>query len=54
MTNYEKIKEMSLEEVAELMGEYADCLFCPMVGKCGIYDRCADRWKEWLSQEVKQ
>lgn len=50
MTNFEKIKTMSTEELADFICGLADCRCCP------IY--CSDRtckcsWVEWLKSEVK-
>lgn len=61
MTNYEKIKGMSVEELAELIasGEWsAICPFCKYYGteNCcvenkGASKNCADGIKEWLESE---
>lgn len=61
ISNYKKIKEMSVEELAELMvsGEWsAICPFCKYYGTENCYvenkgasKNCADGIKEWLESE---
>lgn len=64
MTNYEKIKGMSVEELAELMasGEWsAICPFCKYYGTENCYienegasKNCAEGIKEWLESECDE
>lgn len=54
MTNYDRIKSMNVEEMAEFLFEYFDCDFCPMSAKCKTqnYENCKKNIKRWLLQEV--
>lgn len=55
MTNYEKIKSMRIEEMAELLQESP---FCTMVEDDCIYgwheNDCVAHAKEWLNSEVEE
>lgn len=57
MNNYERIKNMTLEEMSKIIGDISPCEFC-------IYNDslksclnsgmdCGNATKEWLKQEVK-
>lgn len=54
MTNYEKIKNMSVEEMAELLQESQFCMF--VHGTECIYgwheSDCKEHAKQWLESEV--
>lgn len=61
MTNYDRIKSMSVEEMADFFEGHFDCNFCPeserledsplLKGeKCD--ERCTYHIKQWLLQEV--
>ena len=57
MNNYEKIKAMSLDEMAEFI-KCSDCYYCP-VSTCKIWyddeeytgEMCDKYAKQWLQQE---
>ena len=59
MTNYERIKNMSVEEMAVMLADeipHGDCYGCD---KCDyshspyrLNDGCQDGWLEWLESEV--
>ena len=62
MINFEKIKNMSLEKMANTIGNaILDCAFCPI---CNFCDRviggdarsvnCIKVWMEWLKSEVEE
>ena len=57
MTNFEKIKAMSLEEMAARITSYADCdycNYCPAFKFCnssGIFG-CYEVIEKWLESEV--
>lgn len=55
MTNYERIKSMSVEELADFL-EYisrtADCSCCPAYNFCELNIDCDELIKQWLLQEV--
>lgn len=57
MTNFEKIKNMSVEELAEKLDELSDCDCCSIKEFCDkkTFTRCmscTDVWKDWLKSEV--
>ena len=57
MTNYEKIKNMSVEEMAIFLYSYiADCEMCPAVESCKASREltCKERLFEWLESEVEE
>ena len=52
-TNYERIKDMTVEEMAEfLRGLNIDCTRCPR--RCSCSDTCEVTLKNWLEQEYKR
>lgn len=55
MTNFERIKDMSIEELAEKLDELFACDRCPIEEFCeDTVDRgCTDTWIKWLKSEVK-
>lgn len=60
MTNFEKIKNMSIDELAAKCCEGLTCAFCPIASFC---DRiigedvrlvnCVKVWETWLKSEVQ-
>lgn len=62
MTNFEKIKNMSVEELAHLMDRVSsDCEVCPIYDFCedirfnlNCFLDCKTVWKQWLKSEVKK
>lgn len=56
MTNYEQIKNMSVEEMAKALDVPTPCDYCYYNHKCGYghQDReCADGIRLWLESEVE-
>ena len=53
MNNYEKIKQMSVDEMAKQLLSYMDCDFCPAKSKLCLF-RCHKNIKQWLLQEVEE
>ena len=57
MTNFEKIKNMSVEELSELFSRTVQfCHYCPIKEYCLIdirADSCASEWEQWLKSEVE-
>ncbi|MNJ04720.1 hypothetical protein D3C73_1656080 [compost metagenome] len=59
MTNYEKIKSMNIDEMAEFMFNMVDCISCTHKLKrsndvCnGDGKKCLKVTKEWLKKDVK-
>lgn len=62
MTNFEKIKNMNVEELALLMDSVSsDCQECPICGFCedirlklNHFLHCKTVWKSWLKSEVEE
>lgn len=55
MNNYEKIKAMTLDEMAEFLDE-SPCLHCSddkSNNKCDCLKKCRKHIKQWLQQESK-
>lgn len=50
MTNFEKIKNMSVEELADFIAEMAEC------DRCFVYcsGDCKYSWEQWLKSEVEE
>ena len=51
MTNYERIKNMSVEEMAEFLNEASNCCLVPT--DC-ITESCTECLKQWLESEVTE
>lgn len=51
MNNFEKIKQMTVEEMAKWLRFCVSCGYCPIYDKCQNGD-CEKEFKQWLSQEV--
>lgn len=56
MTNYEKIKAMSVEKMAERIRKLTtDCEDCPAKGYCVLdFKTCKETVQEWLESEVEE
>lgn len=63
MTNFEKIKNMSVEELADTMANVmVDCVWCPICDFCALHNRdttqefdsCSGSWGQWLKSEVEE
>lgn len=56
ITNADRIRSMSDEELAKLIAENIDCTMCPFVNveeKCGEI-QCSKLILEWLQSEVEE
>lgn len=57
MTNFEKIKNMSIDEIADkLDGLVSSCECCPIEVFCRKNKKiiaCKTVWKNWLKREVE-
>ena len=57
MTNFERIKAMSVDEMAKAFELHTACSICPAYKVCpdkwGKYDDCCDFIKKWLEREVE-
>lgn len=56
MTNYEKIKAMSVEEMAGWLDDQVavNCAACPAENVCGIELSCVGTIIKWLEREVEE
>ena len=55
MSNYEKIKNMSIDEMADFLEDIygVDCN-CPAKASCDMFDSCLQAIVAWLESEVKE
>lgn len=56
MTNFEKIKNMSIEEMVYKLDEVFACEFCPIEVFCRKNKKtiaCKTVWKNWLKREAE-
>ena len=54
MNNYEKIKNMTVDEIAEWLSNRAGCCFCIYeFTECNEAIGCVDGIKQWLLSEVE-
>lgn len=61
MTNADRIRSMTDEELAELIGDTIDCGFCKDMANYDVCPVSADNdrncykyWLDWLQQEVEE
>jgi hypothetical protein len=56
MTNFEYIKQMSIDDIVKYWEDKMDCDNCPMRNKCFHSDckNCTDFIKAWLNSEYKE
>ena len=55
MTNFEKIKNMSVEELAKKIWLYMNCRDCPIKVKCfPSQKKCVEVWGSWLKSEAEE
>lgn len=52
MTNEEKLKNLSTEELARFIADIADCGTCNNPIKC--HGNCKVAWEQWLKSEVEK
>lgn len=57
MTNFEKIKNMSVDELASECCKGLTCAFCPIANFCehiiGGDVNCVKVWRKWLKSEAE-
>lgn len=54
MTNFEKIKNMSVDEMAKKLDELFTCERCPITEFCNKNEKikkCKSIWEKWLKSE---
>ena len=55
MNNYKKIKQMTVDEMAEFLSNRAACGFCIYeFDECNEAIGCVEGIKQWLLQEVEE
>ena len=52
MNNFEKIKQMSIDEMAIFLANHVACEYCPMQKNCIAKNGCDELFKQWLLSEV--
>lgn len=62
-TNYERIKNMTVEELAEFITNYMHCDTCPVTNECwenggytekGDWNSCQQWYGKWLQAESEE
>lgn len=55
MTNADRIRSMTDEELGKLLNEFGHCPLSRNIGDdCTRYDRCRDCWIDWVKEEAKE
>lgn len=55
MTNYERIKHMSVDELADFLCDNECCYMCAFCDRlCKVDEECHEGISEWLKQEVEE
>lgn len=57
MTNYDRIKQMSVDEMAEYLSDHWSCVDCAFEQDCDDNDNyisCHKNIKQWLLWEVRE
>lgn len=54
MTNEERIKSLSTEELADEFRKISTCWACPLLNICSSAKSCREKWKQWLKSEVEE
>ena len=54
LSNADRIRAMTDEELAEYMGDVQTWGGCPNHGARNCTENCADCWLDWLKQEAKE
>ncbi|MGN1153569.1 MAG: hypothetical protein ACI4S3_06035 [Candidatus Gastranaerophilaceae bacterium] len=52
MNNYEKIKNMTLDEMAEFFSNLDNCEYCMFRKYCSLDIKCKELHKLWLEKEI--
>ena len=53
MTNFEKIKSMSIDEIAKLLCDNTSCSKCKFYDICGGAEIRFNGYRRWLESEVE-
>ena len=55
ITNADRIRSMTDEELANWLEQFASCELCPAIReRCGYGDGCVKAWLDWLREEAKE
>lgn len=54
MNNYERIKSMSIDEMAEYIDNYVNCGSCPAFLFCSKEFTCKKFIEQWLQKEYER
>lgn len=52
MTNGDKIRQMSDEDIVDFMKRHLPCCVCPLDEVCESTDKCRSSLKKWVKQEA--
>ncbi len=52
-TNFEKIKEMSIEQMARWLCRVLNCDSCPITDDCHDWTKCVEKLSKWLEASVR-
>ena len=56
MNNFNKIKNMTVDEMSKFLSNVVMCEKCPVSEFCDedtIYQECPEKFKQWLLSDVK-
>lgn len=53
MTNYERITDMTIRELANFLKDIINCKYCP-VGSKNCHDFCSNEIERWLDADQKE
>ncbi len=53
MTNYEKVKDMSIGEMARILCDNTNCIYCKFYDICCGIDEEVNGYRKWLESEVE-
>ena len=54
MTNADRIRSMTDEELGKLLNEFGHCPLSRIEDDCRSYDRCRDCWIDWLKEDAEE
>ena len=54
MTNADKIRAMSDEELADYLHKFSNCIYCPAEDDWLFCEDCQSKWLKWLKKEVEE
>ena len=56
MNNFNKIKNMNVDEMSKFLSKIIECEMCPASGLCNedtTYQDCPEKFEQWLLSEVE-